>query len=79
MSYHKRDVHGPDDVDLGVTGRLLGHKHKSFGVEGVELGAVLQEGYVLPRPVLPGVERSVSPDVFCFDTNEMNEMQEVFP
>ena len=67
MSYHKRDVDSRDDVDLGVTSWLLEHKYKGFGVQGVKLGAVLQESYVFPRPVFPGVESSVSPDVFCFD------------
>lgn len=58
MSYHKWDVDGPDDVNLRVTGWLLGHKHKGFWVQGVNLGAVLQESHVFPWPVFPGVERT---------------------
>lgn len=58
MPYHERDVDGPHDINLGITDRLLGHKDKTFGVEGINLGAVLQESYIFPRPVLPGVERA---------------------
>lgn len=57
-SYHKWDVDCPDDVNLGVTGWLLRHKHKGFGVQGVNLGAVLQECHIFPRPVFPGVEKT---------------------
>lgn len=59
MSYHKWDVDSPDDVNLWVTSWLLRHKHKSFGVKGVNLGAVLQESHVFPRPVLPSGERTM--------------------
>lgn len=67
MSYHKGDVDSSDNINLRVTSRLLRHKDKTFGVHSENLGAVLQESYIFPRPIFPGVERikhqSVSPDV----------------
>lgn len=54
LSYHKRDVDSPDEVYLRVASWLLWHKHKRFGVEGVNLGAVLQESYIFPWPVFSG-------------------------
>lgn len=57
VSYHKRDVDSPDEVNGGVTSWLLGHKHKSFGVQGVKFSAILQESYVFPWPVFPGCKR----------------------
>lgn len=59
MSYHKWDVDSSDDINSGVTGGLLRNKDKSFWVQGINLGAVLQESYVLPRPVFPGVEKGI--------------------
>lgn len=66
MSYHKRDVDSPHNVHLGVTDWLLRHKHKTLWVQSVDLGAVLQERYVLPWPVFPvcGIRHSARGLVF---------------
>lgn len=57
-AYHIGDVDGPHNVHLGVAYGLLAHKHKRFGVEGVDLGAVLQESHVFPRPEFPVGEKT---------------------
>lgn len=62
LPHHEGDVDGGDHVHLGVTSGLLWHENEGFGVQGVELGAVLQERDVFPRPVFPAEERdSVNP------------------
>lgn len=58
FAHHKRDVDSPDDVNLWVSDGLLRHKDKSLWVQGVNLGAIFQEGYIFPWPVLPGVDRT---------------------
>lgn len=58
MAYHIWDVDRPHNVHLGVAHGLLAHKHKRFGVEGVDLGAVLQESHIFPRPVFPVGEKT---------------------
>ena len=56
-TYHEGDVDGPEQVHLGVPARLLRNKDEALGVQGEQLGTVLQEGHVLPGSVFPGVEK----------------------
>lgn len=58
LAYHKRDVDCPHNVHLRVACGLLGHKHKRLGVEGIDLGAILQESHIFPWPVFPVEERT---------------------
>lgn len=53
MTYYKWDVHSSDDINFGVASRLLRHKNKSFGVQCINFGAILQESDIFPRSVFP--------------------------
>lgn len=58
LAYHKWDVDCPHNVHLRVACGFLGHKHKRLGVEGIDLGAILQESHIFPWPVFPVEERT---------------------
>lgn len=55
-TYHEGNVNVSDQVHLGVAGRLLRDEDEGFGVQGEQLGAVLQERDIFPGPVLPVVD-----------------------
>lgn len=57
LTHHSWDVDCPQNVDLWITSGLLWDEDKAFGVQGINLGSVFEESYILPGSVFPVMER----------------------